>query len=93
VNDSIRDIVLKYYTTEDEEMVDQEVVINDIVQEKTDNSDLKMCTLSDGLHIEESSRVNELHATVTNLEEQTYIHRPEISTNPGADSKGILEKP
>ena len=27
--------------------------------------------LSDRLHIEDSSRVNELHATVTDLEEQT----------------------
>ena len=45
VNDSIRDIVLKYYTTEDEEIVD-------IVQEKTDYSDLKMCTLSDEIQVQ-----------------------------------------
>ena len=45
VNDSIRDIVLKYDTTEDEEIVD-------IVQEKTDYSDLKMCTLSDEIQVQ-----------------------------------------
>ena len=81
VNDSIRDIVLKYYTTEDKEMVDQEVVVNNSVQEKKDNSDLKMCTLSYGLHIEDSSRVNELHTTVTDLEEQTHCKTTESCDN------------
>ena len=81
VNDSIRDIALKYYTTEDEEIVDMEVVINDSVQEKTDNSDLKMCTLSDELHIEDSSRVNKLHTTGTDLEEQTHCKTTESCDN------------
>ena len=72
VNDTIRDIVLKYYTTEDEEIVDMEVVIHDIVQEKTETSDLKLCTLSD--IVETNIQFSYLHDEMTSVKKSAVVH-------------------